>query len=123
MPETTQVRPSAPTASDLLFDDFPYLMFGDRRASLALLAAEWCHELNAEGCAIFVPIPSLAGPSAEPERLRILGYPPRSTYHKWAKQAREHAEFTLDADVVGVASRGLEGLARNQGDPLQSVNG
>jgi hypothetical protein len=36
----------------------------------------------------------------EQERLRILGYPARSTYHKWAKQAREHAEFTLDADVL-----------------------
>ena len=36
----------------------------------------------------------------EQDRLRILGYPARSTYHKWAKQAREHDDFTLDADVL-----------------------
>jgi hypothetical protein len=28
------------------------------------------------------------------------GYPSRSTYHNWCKQAREHGAFTLDVDVL-----------------------
>src|SRR4029450_11420123 len=55
--------------------------------------------LSAPGMRTFLAIADLWG-LTEPERLRILGYPPRSTYHKWAKQAREHVEFTLDADVL-----------------------
>jgi hypothetical protein len=31
--------------------------------------------------------------------MAILGYPSRSTYHNWCKQAREHGAFTLDVDV------------------------
>ena len=30
----------------------------------------------------------------------MLGYPSRSTYHHWAKLAREHGSFTLDVDVL-----------------------
>lgn len=30
----------------------------------------------------------------------MLGYPSRSTYHNWAKQAREHGAFTLDVDTL-----------------------
>ena len=55
--------------------------------------------LSAPGMRTFLAIADLWG-LTEQERLRILGYPPRSTYHKWAKQAREHTEFTLDADVL-----------------------
>jgi len=55
--------------------------------------------LSAPGMRTFLAIADLWGLS-EQERLRILGYPPRSTYHKWAKQAREHLDFTLDADVL-----------------------
>jgi Antitoxin Xre/MbcA/ParS C-terminal toxin-binding domain len=36
----------------------------------------------------------------EEQRLLILGYPSRSTYHNWCKQAREHGAFTLDVDVL-----------------------
>jgi hypothetical protein len=36
----------------------------------------------------------------EEQRLLILGYPSRSTYHSWCKQAREHGAFTLDVDVL-----------------------
>ena len=36
----------------------------------------------------------------EEQRLLILGYPSRSKYHKWCKQAREHGIFTLDVDVL-----------------------
>ena len=35
----------------------------------------------------------------EEQRLLVLGYPSRSTYHNWCKQAREHGAFTLDVDV------------------------
>lgn len=36
----------------------------------------------------------------EEQRRLILGFPSRSTYHHWAKLAREHGEFTLDVDVL-----------------------
>lgn len=36
----------------------------------------------------------------EEQRLLVLGYPSRSTYHNWCKQAREHGAFTLDVDVL-----------------------
>jgi hypothetical protein len=36
----------------------------------------------------------------EEQRRLILGYPSRSTYHHWAKLAREHGAFTLDVDVL-----------------------
>lgn len=36
----------------------------------------------------------------EEERRLVLGYPSRSTYHNWAKLAREQGEFTLDVDVL-----------------------
>ena len=55
--------------------------------------------LSAPGMRTFLAIADLWA-LTEQERLRILGYPARSTYHKWAKQAREHVEFTLDADVL-----------------------
>ena len=55
--------------------------------------------LSAPGMRTFLAIADLWA-LTEQERLRILGHPARSTYHKWAKQAREHAEFTLDADVL-----------------------
>src|SRR5687768_765271 len=37
---------------------------------------------------------------SEEQRRLILGYPSRSTYHNWAKLAREHGAFTLDVDVL-----------------------
>jgi hypothetical protein len=36
----------------------------------------------------------------EEQRILILGYPSRSTYHNWCKKAREHDDFTLDVDVL-----------------------
>jgi hypothetical protein len=36
----------------------------------------------------------------EEQRLLILGYPSRSTYHNWCRQARAHGAFTLDVDVL-----------------------
>jgi hypothetical protein len=37
---------------------------------------------------------------SEDERRAILGFPPRSTFHTWAKAAREHRDITLDVDVL-----------------------
>lgn len=36
----------------------------------------------------------------EEQRRVILGYPSRSAFHNWAKQAREHNDITLDVDVL-----------------------
>jgi uncharacterized protein (DUF2384 family) len=36
----------------------------------------------------------------EEQRLLVLGYPSRSTFHSWAKTVREHGELTLSADVL-----------------------
>ncbi|PDV86843.1 hypothetical protein CO652_19520 [Rhizobium sp. H4] len=47
----------------------------------------------------FLAIADLWGLSEE-QRLLVLGYPSRSTYHSWAKQAREHGAFTLDVDTL-----------------------
>jgi hypothetical protein len=55
--------------------------------------------LSAPGFRGFLAIADLWGLSEEERRL-VLGYPSRSTYHSWAKQAREHGEFTLDVDVL-----------------------
>lgn len=55
--------------------------------------------LSAPALRTFLAIADLWGLSEEERRL-VLGYPSRSTYHSWAKQAREHGEITLDVDVL-----------------------
>ena len=55
--------------------------------------------LSAAGLRTFLAIADLWGLTEE-QRLLILGYPSRSTYHNWCKQAREHGAFTLDVDVL-----------------------
>src|SRR5262245_7067182 len=47
----------------------------------------------------FLAIADLWGLTEE-QRLLVLGYPSRSTYHNWCKQAREHGSFVLDVDVL-----------------------
>lgn len=47
----------------------------------------------------FLAIADLWGLTEE-QRLLVIGYPSRSTYHNWCKQAREHGSFTLDVDVL-----------------------
>jgi hypothetical protein len=37
---------------------------------------------------------------SEHQRLLMLGYPSRSTFHNWCRQARAHGAFTLDVDVL-----------------------
>lgn len=55
--------------------------------------------LSAPALRTFLAIADRWGLTEEERRL-ILGYPSRSTYHNWAKLAREHGAFTLDADVL-----------------------
>jgi hypothetical protein len=55
--------------------------------------------LSAPALRTFLAIADLWGLNEEERRL-VLGYPSRSTYHNWARQAREHGEITLDVDVL-----------------------
>src|SRR6202051_1536043 len=55
--------------------------------------------LSAPALRTFLAIADLWGLSEE-QRLRVLGYPSRSTFHSWTKAAREHGEFTLGADLL-----------------------
>ena len=55
--------------------------------------------LSAPALRTFLAIADLWGLTEE-QRLLILGYPSRSTYHNWCKQAREHGAFTLDVDAL-----------------------
>ena len=55
--------------------------------------------LSAPALRTFLAIADLWGLTEE-QRLLILGYPSRSTYHNWCKQARKHGTFTLDVDVL-----------------------
>ena len=75
--------------------------------------------LSAPALRTFLAIADLWGLTGE-QRLLILGYPSRSTYHKWCKQAREHGDLTLNVDVphefpqysgfIGVSEFGVEWL-------------
>jgi hypothetical protein len=47
----------------------------------------------------FLAIADLWG-LTETQRLLVLGYPSRSTYHGWCKQAREHGSVTLGVDAL-----------------------
>ena len=55
--------------------------------------------LSAPAFRTFVAIADRWGLSEEQRRI-VLGMPPRSTYHHWAKLAREQGAFTLDVDVL-----------------------
>lgn len=55
--------------------------------------------LSAPALRTFVAIADLWGLNEEQRRL-VLGYPSRSTYQNWMKQAREHGDVTLDVDAL-----------------------
>src|SRR5688572_20042720 len=69
------------------------------RVDLRRFLPENRRRLSAPALRTFLAVADLWGLSEEERRL-ILGYPSRSTYHNWAKLAREHGAFTLDADVL-----------------------
>lgn len=55
--------------------------------------------LSAPAIRTFVAIADLWGLGEEQRRM-VLGFPSRSTYHRWVKVAREHGELVLDLDVL-----------------------
>jgi len=69
------------------------------RLDVARFAPASRKRLSAPALRTFLAIADLWGLSEEERRL-VLGYPSRSTYHNWARQAREHGEITLDVDVL-----------------------
>lgn len=69
------------------------------RLDLARFAPANRRRLSAPALRTFVAIADLWGLNEEQRRL-ILGYPSRSTYQSWCKQAREHGAITLDVDVL-----------------------
>lgn len=69
------------------------------RLEPAMYSAENRRRLSGPGMRTFVAIADLWQLSEEDRRL-VLGYPPRSTFHKWTKAAREHHDITLDVDVL-----------------------
>src|SRR6202023_4292608 len=72
---------------------------GPRRLDNSRFAPANRRRLSAPALRTFLAIADLWGLTEE-QRLLILGYPSRSTYHNWCKQAREHGAFTLDVDVL-----------------------
>jgi len=72
---------------------------GPERLDASRFAPANRKRLSAPALRTFLAIADLWGLTEEQRRL-ILGYPSRSTYHHWAKQAREHGEFTLDVDAL-----------------------
>ena len=88
MPRTGSVKRATPVVTDTPWGvDVARLMPDNRR------------RLSAPALRTFLAIAELWGLSEEERRL-VLGYPSRSTYHNWAKLAREHGSFVLDADVL-----------------------
>ena len=72
---------------------------GPQRLDNSRLASANRRRLSAPALRTFLAVADLWGLTEE-QRLLVLGYPSRSTYHNWCKQAREHGAFTLDVDVL-----------------------
>jgi hypothetical protein len=72
---------------------------GPPRLDNSRLAPANRRRLSAPALRTFLAIADLWGLTEE-QRLLVLGYPSRSTYHNWCKQAREHGAFTFDVDVL-----------------------
>ncbi|TBA11932.1 DUF2384 domain-containing protein (plasmid) [Rhizobium ruizarguesonis] len=72
---------------------------GSQRLDVERFAPANRRKLSAPALRTFLAIADLWGLTEE-QRLLVLGYPSRSTYHNWAKQAREHGAFTLDVDTL-----------------------
>lgn len=72
---------------------------GSRQIDVSRFAPGNRRRLSAPALRTFLAIADLWGLTEEQRRL-VLGYPSRSTYHNWCKQAREHGAFTLDLDVL-----------------------
>jgi Protein of unknown function (DUF2384) len=72
---------------------------GPKRLDNSRFAPANRRRLSPPALRTFLAIADLWGLTEE-QRLLVLGYPSRSTYHNWCKLAREHGAFTLDVDVL-----------------------
>lgn len=72
---------------------------GPQRLDSSRFGSATRKRLSAPAFRTFVAIADLWRLTEEERRL-VLGYPSRSTYHNWAKLAREHRDFTLDVDTL-----------------------
>jgi hypothetical protein len=72
---------------------------GPQRLDLSRFEPATRRRLSAPSFRTFLTIADLWRLGEEERRL-VLGYPSRSTYHNWAKLAREHRDFTLDVDTL-----------------------
>ena len=77
----------------------PFVFDAAPTPDLLRLAPDNRRRLSPPALRTFLAIAELWGLGEEERRL-VLGYPSRSTYHNWAKLAREHGSFVLDADVL-----------------------
>src|SRR4051812_17940351 len=68
-----------------------------QRLDVARFSSANRRRLSAPALRTFLAVADLWGLNEE-QRLLVLGYPSRSTYHNWCRQAREHGAFTLDVD-------------------------
>lgn len=84
--------------------------------------------LSGPGLRSFLAIADLWQLNEEQRRL-VLGYPARSTYHHWMRQARAQESLTLDADVLTRISavlgihQALGVLFAHQGEGLAWLRG
>ena len=72
---------------------------GPERLNTSRFESTTRRRLSAPAFRTFLAIADLWG-LVEGERRLVLGYPARSTYHRWARMAREHQDFTLDVDTL-----------------------
>ena len=77
----------------------PFVLNAAPLPDLAQYAVDNRRRLSPPALRTFLAIAELWGLGEEERRL-VLGYPSRSTYHNWAKLAREHGSFVLDVDVL-----------------------
>lgn len=77
----------------------PAIARGPDRLDPDRFAPEHRRRLSAPGLRTFLAIADLWGLD-ETQRRLVLGFPPRSTFQKWCRTAREHGELTLDLDVL-----------------------
>jgi hypothetical protein len=77
----------------------PQSASGPEQADRGRFAPEQRRRLSAPGLRAFLAIADLWGLD-EAQRILALGFPARSTFHKWARTAREHGEITLDVDTL-----------------------
>lgn len=72
---------------------------GLRRLGAAEFSAANRKRLSAPALRTFLAIADLWALNEE-QRLLVLGYPSRSTYHNWCRTVRENGAITLDLDVL-----------------------